>query len=301
MNASTLTTLVSEPRADYALLDSGGGRKLERYGAHRLIRPEPQAMWPPATLDWTADGEFTGGSDEDGGGRWTLSPTLPRSWPLAYGLARFHAQPTPFRHLAYFPDMAPQWDWMRAQTHVGNDMLNLFGYTGVASLLLAAAGARVTHVDASRKAIDAARANQALSGLAAAPIRWLADDATKFVAREGRRGRRYQGILLDPPKYGRGPGGEVWQLERDLAPLVAGCAALLAPDARFLVLTAYAIRLSAHALANLLAAHLPPGLIEAGELAVREEARGWVLPTAIFARWSPDPDNGIIARPGVGL
>ena len=291
-----LETLTTAGWADYALLDSGGGRKLERYGAHRLIRPEAQAMWAPAAPHWQADGEFTGGSDEEGGGRWTLDPALPRTWPLSYGRARFHAQPTPFRHLAFFPDMAPQWDWMIARTRPGDEVLNLFGYTGVASLLLGAAGARVTHVDASRKSVEAARANQALSGLQDAPIRWLIDDARAFVAREVRRGRRYRGILLDPPKYGRGPEGEVWHLETGLASLIADCAALFAPDARFLVLTAYAIRLGAHALGSLLGTLLPPGRIAAGEMAIREEARGLLLPTAIFARWS---GAGAGAIPGV--
>jgi len=284
----SLLTLVAEPWADYALLDTGGGRKLERYGPHRLIRPEPQAMWPPALVEWQADGEFLGGSDEEGGGRWTLSPKLPASWPLGFGAARFHAAPTPFRHLSFFPDMAPQWDWMLGRVRAGDEILNLFGYTGVASLLLAAAGARVTHVDASKKSVEAARANAALSGLSSAPIRWLVDDAMKFVAREVRRGKRYVGILLDPPKFGRGPEGEVWRIENDLAPLIADCARLLAPDARFLVLTSYAIRLSAHALGNLLATALPPGRVEVGEMTVREQARGLLLPTAIFARSSAD-------------
>ena len=288
----SLLTLVTEPWADYALLDSGHGRKLERYGPHRLIRPEAQAMWPPAAA-WQADGEFTGQADEDGGGRWSLTPGLPRSWPLARGQARFHAQPTPFRHLAFFPDMAPQWDWMLGRIRPGDEVLNLFGYTGVASLLLAAAGARVTHVDASRKSIEAARANQSLSSLNAAPIRWLVDDAAKFAAREVRRGRRYAGIVLDPPKFGRGPEGEVWHLEDGLAPLIADLARLLADDARFLVLTAYAIRLSAHALGTLLDCALPFGHVERGEMCVREEARGLLLPTAIFARWSPHADNAI--------
>lgn len=282
----SLLTLTAEPWADYALVDSGGGRKLERYGAHRLIRPEAQAMWPPAAPGWQADGEFTGGSDEEGGGRWTLDPMLPAHWGLAYKAARFNAAPTPFRHLAFFPDMAPQWDWMLAHIRPGDEVLNLFGYTGVASLLLAAAGARVTHVDASRKSVEAARANAALSGLAEAPVRWLIDDAPKFTAREVRRGKHYAAILLDPPKFGRGPEGEVWRLETGLAPLLADCARLLSPDPRFLVLTAYAIRLGAHALGSLIGQLLPPGRSEAGEMTVREEARGLLLPTAIFARWT---------------
>ncbi len=288
----TLRTLVGEPWADYALLDSGGGRKLERYGRHRLIRPEPQAMWAPASAAWDADGEFVPGSDEEGGGQWRWARPVPREgWPLAWRDVRFTAQATPFRHLAFFPDMAPVWDWMRGQV-AGVDApecMNLFGYTGVGSLALAAAGARVVHVDASRKSVEAAKANAKLSGLTDAPVRWLVDDAVKFVAREVRRGRRYDGILLDPPKYGRGPEGEVWRLEEDLAGLVANARRLLDERSRFLFLTVYAVRMSALSIGELLAQAFAdlPGTVEVGELGVREEARGLVLPTAIWARWSP--------------
>lgn len=283
-----LTTLVTEPWADFGLVDSGHGRKLERYGRFRFIRPEPQAMWTPSTPDWRADGEFTGGSDAEGGGRWTLSPKVPASWPLARGPVKFWASNTPFRHLAFFPDMAPQWDWIEARVAPGDEVLNLFGYTGVVSLVMAAKGARVTHVDASKKAIGAAVENQKLSGLGDAPIRWMVDDALKFVEREVRRGRRYAGIILDPPKYGRGPKGEVWELDEKLAALMSACAALLDERSKFLVLTAYAVRLSAIAIANLTEEVTRPlgGSVEAGEMAIREEARGLLLPTAIFARWS---------------
>ncbi len=287
----TLRTLVGEPWADYALLDSGGGRKLERYGRYRLIRPEPQAMWAPASATWNADGEFVPGSDEEGGGQWRWTRTVPREgWPLAWRDVRFTAQATPFRHLAFFPDMAPVWDWMRGRI-AGVDApecMNLFGYTGVGSLALAAAGARVVHVDASKKSVEAAKANARLSGLSDAPVRWLVDDAAKFVAREVRRRRRYDGILLDPPKYGRGPEGEVWRLEEDLAGLVADARRLLDERSRFLFLTVYAVRMSALSIGELLRQAFAdlPGMVEAGELGVREEARGLVLPTAIWARWT---------------
>ena len=283
----TMVTLVTEPWADYGLVDSGNGRKLERYGRFRFVRPEPQAMWAPAALDWRHDGEFVGASDEEGGGRWHLSRDVPRDWPLAWEEARFHATNTPFRHLGFFPDMAPQWAWMRARVREGDEALNLFGYTGVGSLALAAKGARVTHVDASRKSVEAGKANAALSGMVDRPIRWIIDDARKFAAREVRRGRRYAGVVLDPPKFGRGPDGELWRLEEGLPGLLHDCAALLADDARFLVLTAYAVRMSALAIAELLrqATAARGGTVEAGEMAVREEARGLLLPTAIFARW----------------
>ena len=274
----------------YRLLDSGHGRKWEQYGPYRFIRPEPQAMWSPRVAEWHADGEFVPGSDEDGGGRWALAGKVPADgWPLAFREARFTAQCTPFRHLGFFPDMAPVWEWMGAQlAGLGSaETLNLFGYTGVGSLALSGHGP-VVHVDASKKSVAQARDNAALSGMTERPVRWLVDDATKFAAREVRRGRRYDGIILDPPKFGRGPNGEVWRLEEGLPGLVGDCGQLLDGDSRFLFLTVYAVRMSSLALAGLLAeklAHLP-GTIEHGDLAVREEGEGARhLPTAIFARW----------------
>jgi 23S rRNA (cytosine1962-C5)-methyltransferase len=276
--------------ADYALLDSGHGRKLERYGPHRFIRPEGQALWSPSHEDWDADGEFVPASDEDGGGRWQFEREVPPGgWPLAWNEVRFTAQCTPFRHLGFFPDMAPVWEWMRGQLAGKPDAqtLNLFGYTGVGSLALSECGP-VTHVDASKKSVAQARDNAALAGMTDRPIRWLVDDAAKFAAREVRRGRRYDGIILDPPKFGRGPEGEVWRLEEGLPPLIADCRRLLDADSRFLFLTVYAVRMSSLALAGLLAEHFAdlPGVIEHGDLAVREEGDGGrLLPTAIFARW----------------
>lgn len=285
-----LHTLVGEPWADYGLVDSGHGRKLERYGRFRFIRPEPQALWAPHAGDWRAQAEFVPGADEDGGGMWRFAEPVPRDgWPLRWDDLRFTAQCTPFRHLGFFPDMAPVWSWMREQVAgvAQPDCLNLFGYTGVGTLAMAAQGARLVHVDASKKSVEAARGNAALSGLADAPVRWIVDDAAKFVAREVRRGRRYDGILLDPPKYGRGPEGEVWRLEQDLPRLIGDCRRLLDTNSRYLFLTVYAVRMSALALREMLAQAFAdlPGTVEAGELGVREEARGLVLPTAIWARW----------------
>ena len=283
--------LAGEAWADYGLVDSGNGRKLERYGPYRFIRPEPQAMWSPRLAEWDADGEFVPGSDEEGGGRWQFDRPVPREgWPLAWNEVRFAAQCTPFRHLGFFPDMAPVWDWMRKRLTGRTDAqtLNLFGYTGVGTLALSACGP-VTHVDASKKSVAQARENAALSGMAERPIRWLVDDAAKFAAREVRRGKRYDGIILDPPKFGRGPEGEVWRLDEGLPPLIADCRRLLDSESRFLFLTVYAVRMSSLALAGLLAEHFAdlPGTIEHGDLAVREEGEGGrLLPTAIFARWS---------------
>ncbi len=285
-------TLISEPRSDYALIDCGGARKYERYGDRYFIRPEPQAMWQPAQGDWDADAEFIPGSDDEGGGRWYNNrPVPPGGWPLVWNdEVTFTAQCTPFRHLGYFPDMDPVWRWMRGQITGASepDIMNLFGYTGVGTLALSAAGAKMVHVDASKKSVAQARGNADLSGMADRPIRWIIDDAAKFVAREVRRERRYDGILLDPPKYGRGPDGELWHLEQDLAPLIANCRRLLDENSRFLFLTVYAVRMSALALGGLIQSHFAdlPGKVEFGELAVREEARGLLLPTAIFARWS---------------
>ena len=284
-----LQTLIAEPWADYGLIDSGHGRKLERYGRFRFIRPEPQAMWAPAGEDWRADAEFVPGSDEEGGGRWRFDGQVPREgWPLRWEEVRFTASCTPFRHLGFFPDMAPVWTWVREMQP--KSALNLFGYTGVGTLALSAADAEMVHVDASKKSVEAARANAALSGLADRPVRWIVDDAAKFVAREVRRERRYDGIILDPPKYGRGPEGEVWKLEEGLAPLIADCRKLLDSDSRFLFLTVYAVRMSALAIGELVAQAFAdlPGRVEMGELAVREEARGLLLPTAIWTRWRND-------------
>lgn len=285
-----LQTLIGEPWADYGLIDSGNGRKLERYGRFRFIRPEAQALWAPASPDWKAHGEFVPGSDEDGGGRWEYSQPVPREgWQLNWDDVTFNASNTPFRHLGFFPDMAPVWSWMRDQVAdtPEPECMNLFGYTGVGTCAMAARGVKMVHVDASKKSVEAARANAALSGLSDKPIRWMTDDATKFIAREVRRGRRYDGILLDPPKYGRGPDGEVWKLEEGLPGLIQDCRKLLDADSRFLFLTVYAVRMSALAIGELLRQTFADlgGTVEAGELAVREEARGLIMPTAIWARW----------------
>ena len=275
----------------YRLLDSGAGRKWEAFGPYSFIRPEPQAMWQPRLSEWKADGEFVPGSDEDGGGRWVFERETPQQgWELAWNDVRFTAQPTPFRHLQFFPDMAPVWEWMRARLAGRDDAetLNLFGYTGLGSLALSQHG-RVTHVDASKKSVAQARENAVLSGMEDRPIRWLVDDAVKFAAREVRRERRYDGIILDPPKFGRGPKNETWRLEEGLPSLIGDCAKLLDSDSRFLFLTVYAVRMSSLAIAGLLEEKLRdlPGTIEFGDLVVREEGEdARLLPTAIFARWS---------------
>ncbi len=274
--------------ADYALLDSGHGRKLERYGPYRVVRPEPQCLWaprlPPGEWD-RADAVFDP-TDEDEAGRWRFSKQPAETWPLKWGEAKFNGRFTAFRHLAFFPEQAANWSWLdeRIRTLDQPKVLNLFGYTGVASLVCAAAGAQVTHVDASKKAVAWARENAALSGVD--NIRWIVEDARRYVQREERRGSRYEGIILDPPKYGRGPTGEVWKLFDDLPELARLCASLLSDNASFLILNAYAERISGASLSGLLAEHLDGGRIDWGELALVEEGGERQIGLSFFARWS---------------
>jgi 23S rRNA (cytosine1962-C5)-methyltransferase len=282
--------------ADYGLIDSGGGRKLERYGPYRVVRPEPQCLWRPALADavWAgADALFDPEGEEDAG-RWRFAGKPPDAFALAWRGVRFAGRFTAFRHLGFFPEQAANWEWLdRRLREAGRPLrvLNLFGYTGVASLVCAAAGAEVTHVDASKKSVGFARENAVLSTLAEAPVRWLCEDARKYVQRELRRGSRYDAIILDPPKYGRGPGGEVWRLHEDLPALMAGCAALLADEATFLLINAYSERISGLALAGLTAEALAGrrGAIDWGELALMEEAGARGVGLSFFARWSAAP------------
>ncbi|WP_082733753.1 class I SAM-dependent methyltransferase [Polycladidibacter hongkongensis] len=284
---------------DYQLLDMGNGQKLERYGRYTVVRPEAQAMGAPALpqAQWErADAVFSGDVDEEGAGRWRYKKQLPETWHMKYGPATYNGRFMSFRHLGVFPEQAAHWDWVQQQIKASKrqlNVLNLFGYTGLASLLPAAAGAKVTHVDASKKAIGWARENQALSGMEDLPIRWICDDAMKFVQREVRRGNTYDGIILDPPKYGRGPKGEVWDFFESMPEMMAALRQILSPNARFMILTSYAIRasfLASHALMQEYLAGLP-GQIESGELAIREKAGGRLLSTSLFSRWSA-PEEG---------
>ncbi|MYZ49878.1 class I SAM-dependent methyltransferase [Propylenella binzhouense] len=273
----------------YRLLDSGHGRKLERFGDTVLVRPEEQAIWTPRLpeREWeAADAAFTGDTDEEGAGRWRRKPGRPENWTCRHGPLTFCCKLTSFRHVGVFPEQEAHWRYMteRLTNRVHPKVLNLFAYTGLASLVAAEAGARVTHVDASRKAIAWARENQSLSGLEDRPIRWLTEDAPKFAAREVRRGNRYECILLDPPKYGRGPNGEIWDIFRDLPDLLRLCRDLLEPQHGTLILTAYAIRASFLSL-EMMVREIFGGPTEAGEL-VLEEAGGRLLSTSLFVRRS---------------
>ncbi len=288
--------LETEGWSDYALLDSGHGRKLERYGRYRIVRPEAQALWSPrrGRDEWeAADATFVGIGDDEADGRWRYRRPTGETWPMSYDGVGFLGRFTNFRHVGVFPEQVTHWDWMTAKLAKAGGpakVLNLFAYTGIASLLAARAGARVTHIDASKKAIRWARENQRVAGLEDLPIRWICEDATKFVARENRRGNTYDGIIVDPPKFGRGPKGEVWDVFSDVAPLLGACRALLAARPLFLILTAYSIRSSFLALHELCAESLDGlgGRLESGELVLREEGGGRSLSTSLFSRWSPD-------------
>lgn len=294
-SSESLLDVVTAPNGPaYALIDSGNGRKLERFGKIIVDRPEPQALWAPAdAAAWSRAHAAFAAEDDDEKGRWRQLLAVPETWDLAVEDVTMKARLMAFRHLGLFPEQVPHWRWMREGLTAGPDgerprVLNLFGYTGAASLIAAKAGAEVTHVDASKKAIQWARENQSASVLDTAPIRWILDDARKFVAREVRRGRTYQCILVDPPKFGRGPDGEVWDLFAHLPGMMADCASLLAPGPSRLILTAYAIRASALALDGLVAETLAarPGVRSAGELALADESRGRRIGTSLFVRWT---------------
>lgn len=285
--------LLSTPAwEDYELLDSGNGRKLERFGPYRFIRPEHQAIWEPGLLEaeWgTAQAVFQASGGDEMGGKWKMCVPIER-WGMRYKNLHFYAQLGGSRHVGVFPEQSTNWDWIANLIRSVNQpvsVLNLFGYTGLASLAAAHAGAKVTHVDASHKSVSWARENQALSRLEDRPIRWIVDDVRKFVQREARRQIKYEGIILDPPKFGRGPKGEVWECFEMLPALLENCRTILSSRPLFIVLTAYAIRASALSLHYAITEMMKgkPGTIETGELVTEERSLGRVLSMAIFARW----------------
>ncbi len=294
--------LILETSCDknYALLDSGDGRKLERYGPYVIERPEAQAFWQRELSDdaWKkADAVFTGDTDEEGMGRWMFPhDPLGETWPLGWQSERgqsmldFHGRFTAFRHVGVFPEQAAHWQFMEDQIKASTrpvKLLNLFGYTGVASLVAARAGAHVTHIDASKKAIGWARENQELAGLNDKPIRWICDDAVKFCEREIRRGNRYDAIILDPPKFGRGPKGEVWQLFESLPHMVDLCGDLISDNPAFVILTSYSIRSSFYAMHEIMQEVFGDmgGELQSGELILRTENSKRALSTSLFSRW----------------
>ena len=297
-NSLHFTFLESSRWKEYALLDSGDGLKLERFGKYVFVRPEAQAMWSRSLKenDWrNADAVFVP-TGEESGGHWDFKKKVDEQWTLHYPLPlsnkslSFKVMTTPGRHLGVFPEVAAHWDWsseLIARSKREIKVLNLFGYTGLASLAAAAAGAAVTHVDASKKSVGWARENQALSNLSESPIRWIVDDALKFVQREARRGVKYDGIILDPPKFGRGPKGEVWEVYKSLPDLLHACRECLSASPLFVVTTVYAVRASAIHVAQAMDDMMKGvgGKIDSGELVTREQSAGRLLSQAVYARW----------------
>ena len=296
---------------DYELLDSGDGLKLERFGNYIFSRPESQAMWKRALNEsaWQNAHALFQPSGEESGGHWNFKKKVEEKWIMNYPLTphpstlsgtrpkngrgeslRFWAMTTPGRHLGVFPEVASHWDFMMDSVRKADsppNILNLFGYTGLASLAAASAGASVTHVDASKKSVAWARENQELSGLNDKPIRWVVEDAVKYVQREAKRGVKYDGIILDPPKFGRGPKGEIWEVYKSLPSLLEMCRQCLSDHPLFLIVTVYAVRASAIHIAQAVDEMMKKykGQIDSGELVTRETSAGRLLSQAVYARW----------------
>ncbi len=302
------TISITKTSKDYELLDSGDGEKLERFGDIVLSRPDPQALWSkrlPET-EWTsADGIFLR-KGKDGEWRCNEKATkVGKKWPISFGRLSFEIKPTAFKHVGLFPEQSTNWDWMREKIEDAKkenperkiEVLNLFAYTGGASLACAQVGAHVVHVDGSKAAVTWARENAKLSGLEEAPVRWILDDARAFVEREIKRGRVYDGIIMDPPAFGHGAEKEVWKIEEHFLPLVKDCMKLLSPSPIFFLINGYSAGYSAVAYENLLIelTEKSGGSIEIGELTLEEGPRktdndsklpARLLPAGIFARWS---------------
>ena len=275
---------------DYEVLDTGDGEKLERWNDIVLRRPDPQAIWPKQQPElWNKADAYYHRSTK-GGGEWVFFKKLPERWTIRYRDLKFYVRPTGFKHTGLFPEQAVNWDWMaglikRADRPI--KVLNLFGYTGGATLACAAAGAKVTHVDAAKGMVQWARENRECAGLDETSFRWIVDDALKFVQREARRGNVYEGILMDPPSYGRGPGGEVWKLENELFGLVEACEKVLAKDALFMLINSYTTGLQPAVLNNMLTmtvAKTRTGKVTADEIVLPVTAGG-VLPCGASGRW----------------
>ena len=275
---------------EYGILDAGNGLKREFWGDVTLVRPDPQALWPMD--DAPCDAIYHRSSS--GGGHWEYRRQLPESWTIRYRDLRFVVRPTGFKHTGLFPEQAVNWDWMRDRlasfaTDFGRRprVLNLFAYTGGATCACARAGAEVVHVDAAKGMVAWAKDNAAASGLTEAPIRYIVDDCVKFVRREIRRNNRYDGILMDPPSYGRGPTGEMWKIENDLYPLVELCAELLSDTPCFFLINSYTTGLAPSVLSDVLRLALPNGRVEADEVGLPIARGGLVLPCGASGRWVP--------------
>ena len=271
---------------EYALLDAGNGMKLERWKDVTLLRPDPQAVW--SMEEHTADAVYH--RSASGGGHWEYRAELPESWRIRYRDLSFIVRPTGFKHTGLFPEQAVNWDFMAERVKMRGgacSVLNLFAYTGGATCALAKAGASVVHVDAAKGMVAWAKENARESGLSEAPVRYIVDDCVKFVKREIRRGHRYDGILMDPPSYGRGPDGEMWKIETDLFPLVLDCAALLSDSPAFFLINSYTTGLAPSVLSNVLRTALPEGTVRAEEVGLPIRRGGLVLPCGATGRWTP--------------
>ena len=266
---------------NYELIDSGDGRRLEKFGDYLLDRPDPQIIWKknlPETEWQKASAKFDS--------KWIQNVSIPEKWVLNHNDVKFYAKLAPFKHTGIFPEQSVQWDYISASLNPHSSVLNLFGYTGIASLFAAKAEARVTHVDASRPSITWANENTKLNNIDS--IRWIVDDALKFTEREARRGVKYDAIMMDPPVYGHGPTGSVWDFNRDFPTLLENCKKILSDTPLFVLVNAYAISSSSITLANTLQDYIgrKDGHIENGELTLKESSGGRLLSTGIWARWS---------------
>lgn len=271
---------------DYELVDTGEGEKLERFGPYVLRRPDPQALWErgQSIVVWdTCDAWYERKGEK---GEWHFNKELPKEWEIAYGGFAFLIRPTSFKHVGLFPEQAENWEWIARQQ--AKSVLNLFAYTGAATLAAAKTGAAVTHIDASKTAVEWARKNAELSGLTDAPVRWIVEDVMRFVDRELKRGTRYDGIILDPPAFGHGPKDELWKIEEDLVPLMQKCRDLLTDKPHYVLMNGYAAGYSHLAFEHLLEplTKLHGGTVDGGELAIKEEGAGRLMPAGIYARWS---------------
>ena len=282
---------------DYELIDTSRGERLERWGDILLIRPDPQILWDTPRKDprWKqAHARYH--RSNTGGGQWERYRPIPDSWQIAYGDLQFALKPMGFKHTGLFPEQAVNWDLMAGLIKKEKrpvKVLNLFGYTGAATLACVAAGAHVTHVDASKGMVAWGKENAVSSGLADKPMRWLVDDCVKFVQREQRRGNTYDGILMDPPSYGRGPGGEVWKLEEQVYPLVAECVKLLSDDPLFFLINSYTTGLSPSVMQYVLGTLLPKnigGHLSADEIGLPVTSNGLILPCGATAMWRKHKD-----------
>ncbi|MFC0214767.1 class I SAM-dependent methyltransferase [Paenibacillus chartarius] len=282
---------VAQDWKDYELIDTGSGEKLERWGHVVLRRPDPQIIWPlTESPAWhKADAHYHRSSS--GGGSWTYRTKIPEKWTIGYRDLKFHIKPTGFKHTGLFPEQAINWSWMMDKiASAGRPIrvLNLFAYTGGATVACSAAGAEVCHVDASKGVVQWAKENAQLSGLGERPIRFITDDVFKFVQREQRRGSKYDAIIMDPPSYGRGPNGETWKLETDLYRFLLSCTEILTDNPLFLLVNSYTTGISSTVIYNMLTTLMKPkygGSISSGEIGLPITASGLRLPCGILARW----------------